>query len=137
MEFTHINHWAVFCCAAFNLVLGAVWYSPLLFYKSWLNANKLTEEDIAKNFNPAISYGLAFVISWLISYNLAFFLADESTDAIWGASAGFLAGFGFAAAIFAIVAIFEQRPWKYIVINGGYIVVYFTIIGWILGFWKA
>jgi hypothetical protein len=54
----------------------------------------------------------------------------------WGATAGFLTGFGFCALIFAIIALFEMRSWKYIFINGGYIIVYFTIIGLILGAWR-
>jgi hypothetical protein len=81
-------------------------------------------------------YGLAFLFALLISYNLAFFLGDRQTTPAWGATAGFLAGFGFAALIFAIIALFERRSWKYILINGGYITVYFTLIGLILGAWR-
>lgn len=135
MEQFHINHIAVICCAVVNLLVGAIWYSPVLFYKAWARENKLTEEDL-KKVNPAKTYGLTLVISLIINYNLAFFLGDAKTDAAWGATAGFLAGFGFSALIFAIVALFEQRSWKYILINGGYITVYFTLIGFILGAWR-
>ena len=135
MENLYINHIAVFVCAIFNLALGALWYSPVLFYKTWLAETKLTEEQLAKQ-NPAKTYGLAFLFSLLISYNLAFFLGDANTNAAWGAAAGFLAGFGFAALIFAVIALFEQRSWKYIFVNGGFITVYFTVIGFILGIWR-
>lgn len=136
METYYINHWAVCLCAVANLAVGALWYSPLLFYQAWMKENQLTDEIIKKKFNPLKMYGLSFVLSLLISYNLAFFLADEATTASWGATAGFLAGFGFSALIFAIVALFEQRSWTYIFINGGYITVYFTLIGFILGLWR-
>ncbi len=135
MENLYINHVAVFVCAIFNLALGALWYSPVLFYKTWLAETKLTEEQLAKQ-SPARTYGLAFLFSLLISYNLAFFLGDASTNAAWGAAAGFLAGFGFAALIFAVIALFEQRSRKYIFVNGGFITVYFTVIGFILGVWR-
>lgn len=135
MEQFHINHIAVVVCAVFNLALGALWYSPLLFYKAWMAENKFTEEDL-KKVNPAKTYGLTCLFSLIISYNLAFFLSDAKTDAAWGAAAGFLAGFGFAALIFTIIGLFEQRSWKYILINGGYITVYFTVIGLILGTWR-
>ncbi len=135
MEQFYINHWAVFVCALANLGLGAIWYSPLLFYKAWLRENNFTEEDI-KKFNPAKTYSLTFILSLVISYNLAFFLGDNKTDMVWGTTAGFLAGFGFSALIFTIVGLFEQRSWKYILINGGYITVYFTLIGFILGSWR-
>jgi hypothetical protein len=135
MENPYINHLAVFICAILNLALGALWYSPLLFFKAWSSETKLTEEQLAKS-NPAKTYGLAFLLALIIAYNLAFFLGDNQTTPLWGATAGFLAGFGFAALIFAIIALFEQRSWKYILINGGYITVYFTLIGLILGVWR-
>ena len=136
MEQFYINHWAVLVCAIANLALGALWYSPLLFYKVWLKENNLTEEIIKQKFSPLKMYGLSFILSLIISYNLAFFLGDNKTDLVWGTTAGFLSGFGFSALIFSVVALFEQRSWKYILINGGYITVYFTIIGFILGAWR-
>ena len=131
----HINHLAVFVCAIANLAVGALWYSPALFYRAWQKENKLSDEDIKKS-NPAKTYGLGFVLALVISYNLAFFLGDDKTDWVWGTTAGFLAGFGWAAMVFTIIALFEQRSWRYILINGGYIIVYFTLIGFILGIWR-
>ncbi|MFN7494475.1 MAG: DUF1761 domain-containing protein [Cyclobacteriaceae bacterium] len=135
MEQFYINHWAVMVCAIANLALGALWYSPLLFYKAWMKENKFTDEDI-KKVNPAKTYSITLLISVIISYNLAFFLGDDKTDMVWGTTAGFLAGFGFSALIFSVIALFEQRSWKYILINGGYITIYFTLIGFILGIWR-
>ena len=135
MEELYINHIAVFVCAIANLALGALWYSPALFYKAWLKETNLSEEQLAKS-NPVKTYGLAFLFALVISYNLAFFLGDANTDAIWGTTAGFLAGFGWSTLIFAIIALFEIRSWKYIFINGGYITTYFTLIGFILGIWR-
>lgn len=135
MEKFNINHWAVLVCAIANLALGALWYSPLLFYKAWMKENNFTDDDI-KKVNPAKTYSITLFISVIISYNLAFFLGDDKTDMAWGTTAGFLAGFGFSALIFSVVALFEQRSWKYILINGGYITIYFTLIGFILGTWR-
>jgi hypothetical protein len=112
-----------------------LWYSPALFYKGWQRETGLTDEQIAGR-TPLKTYGLTFLFALLISYNMAFFLGDSATTAAWGATAGFLAGFGWAALIFAIIALFEQRSWKYMLINGGFITVYFTLIGLILGIWR-
>lgn len=131
----YINHLAVLVCAIANLALGALWYSPLLFYKAWLRETGLNEESLAKP-SPVKTYGLAFLFALVMSYNLAFFLGDDQTTAAWGGTAGFLAGFGWSALSFAIIALFERRSWKYIFINGGYITVYFTVIGFILGAWR-
>lgn len=130
-----INHWAVLVCAVFNMILGALWYSPVLFYKAWKTENNLTDERL-KGANPAKIYGISFLLAILMSYNMAFFLSDDSTTFTWGLTAGFLTGFGWAAAIFTAIALFEQKSWKYILINSGYIIIYFTVIGGILGAWR-
>lgn len=135
MENAIINHWAVLSCAVFSMVLGAFWYSPLLFYNAWKRENKLTDEQLKKS-NPLKTHGISFLLAYLMSYNLAFFLGDAQTTWQWGLTAGFLAGFGWAAAIFATIALFEQKSWKYIAINGAYIIIYFTGIGFILGIWR-
>ncbi|MCB0410283.1 MAG: DUF1761 domain-containing protein [Flavobacteriales bacterium] len=135
MENMVINHWAVLCAAVFNLVLGALWYSPALFYNAWKKENNLTDEQIKKS-NPIKTHGISFILAYLMSYNLAFFLGDANTNWQWGLTAGFLTGFGWAAAIFTAIALFEQKSWKYIFINSGYIVIYFTVIGFILGIWR-
>ena len=130
-----INHWAVLVCAISNLVLGAIYYSPALFYKAWKTENNLSDQQI-EAANPFKTYGLSLLLALIMSYNMAFFLNDAGTDLKWGTTAGFLTGFGWAAAIFTVIALFEQKSWKYILINSGYIIIYFTLIGTILGAWR-
>jgi len=135
MENFYINHIAVFVCAVMSLVIGALWWSPLLFAKAWQAENGLTDEQLAKA-NPAKTFGLTFLLAWIMSYNLAFFLGAPGTTWQWGVIAGLLTGVGWVAAMFMVIALFEQRSLKYIAINCGYIVVYFAVIGFILGIWR-
>ncbi|WP_370087280.1 DUF1761 domain-containing protein [Ekhidna sp.] len=135
MEEMYINHWAVLVAAVANLVVGAIWYSPVLFYNAWKSENNKTDEDF-KNINIGKLYGISTLLSIILCYNMAFFLGDANTDWVWGTTAGFLAGFGWAAMIFIIIAMYEQKSIRYMLINGGYIVVYFTLIGFIIGIWR-
>ncbi|MGQ0760602.1 MAG: DUF1761 domain-containing protein [Acidobacteriota bacterium] len=135
MENPYINHLAVFVCALLSLVIGALWYSPLLFFKAWQRESGLTDEQIAKA-KPIKTYSLTLVLAWIISYNLAFFLGDRGTGWQWGLIAGLLAGVGWAATTFVIISLFEQRSLKYMLINCGYITVYFGLIGFVLGIWR-
>ena len=57
-------------------------------------------------------------------------------DGYDGILAGFLAGFGWVALGIGIVALFERRPWMYMLINGGYMTVAFVLMGLILGAWR-
>ena len=135
MENLYINHLAVFVCALLSLVLGALWYSPVLFFSAWQRENGLTDEQVAKA-NPLKTYSLTLVLSWIISYNLAFFLGDSKTNWRWGLGAGLLAGVGWADTMFVIISLFEQRSFKYLLINCCYITVYFALIGFVLGIWR-
>jgi Protein of unknown function (DUF1761) len=72
----------------------------------------------------------------VMAVNLAMFLNDPKTTLAWGATAGFLAGFGWVAMGMGIVALFERRSLKYVLINGGYLTVALTAMGAILGAWR-
>ena len=135
MEKLYINHLAVFVCALLSLVVGALWYSPVLFFKAWQKEAGLSDEQVAKA-NPLKTYSLTLVLAWIISYNLAFFLGDSKTNWQWGLTAGLLAGVGWASTMFVIISLFEQRSLKYMLINCGYITVYFALIGFVLGIWR-
>ena len=134
MENFYINHIAVFVCAVTSLVIGALWWSPLLFAKAWQRENSLSDEQLAKA-NLPVTFGLTFVLAWLMSYNLAFFLGAPGTTWQWGIAAGLLAAF-WVVGTFIIIALFEQRSLKYILIDCGYVVAYFAVIGLILGIWR-
>ena len=135
MENFYINHIAVLVCAVMSLVIGAFWWSPILFAKAWQKEVGLSDEQLAKS-NPLKTFGLSFLLAWIMSYNLAFFLGGPGTTWQWGVAAGLLAGIGWVVAMFIVIALFEQRSLKYILINCGYIVVYFALIGFILGIWR-
>ena len=131
----HLNWLAVLAAAVSTFALGGLWYSKALFGRAWMSVNNLTEADLAQG-NMVKIFGLSFVFAVIMAANLAAFLADAKTNAVWGATAGFLAGFGWAALGIATIALFERRSWKYILINGGYVTVSFVIMGLIIGAWR-
>ncbi len=132
MQFDQLNVWAMLAAAVSAFVLGGLWYSPVLFGKAWERANGFAESPKA----GAKTFVLSFLFTLVMAVNLAFYLADPKTTAAFGAIAGFLAGFGWAAMGLAVVALFERRSWKYSVINGGYLTVALTLMGLILGAWR-
>lgn len=134
MENFYINHIAVAVCAVMSLVIGGLWWSPLLFAKAWQRETGLSDEKL-REMNAAKTFGVTFVLAYLASYNLAFFLGDGSTTWKWGIAAGLLAAF-WAIAMYVIISLFEQRTLKHMLINSGYIAVYFAVIGFILGIWR-
>jgi hypothetical protein len=131
----HINWLAVAAAAVSTFMLGGLWYSPVLFGRAWMAANGLTDADLGRGSMARI-FGLSLLCSLLMAANLAMFLAAPDTTVAWGATAGFLAGFGWVGLGLAIIALFERRPWQYVAINGGYMTVAFVLMGLILGAWR-
>ena len=57
-----VNLLAVLLCGVSSLVLGAIWYSPLLFAKAWQRGAGVSDEQ-AKSGKMAMIFGLTFVLS--------------------------------------------------------------------------
>lgn len=126
-----LNWLAVFVAALSTFLIGGIWYA--VFEKGWMDANNFTKDYLLKR-NMALVFGLSFLLAFVMALNLVLFIGDG--DVAFVAIAGFLAGFGWVALGIAIISLFENRSLKYILINGGYMVVSFTVMGIILGAWK-
>ena len=129
-----VNWLAVLAATAAAFLLGALWYSPVMFGKVWMRAAGVTPEQIESG--AAKVFGIAFVFEFLMASNLAMFLNDPGTTLTWGATAGFLAGVGWIALGIGVISLFERRPWSYVLVNGGYMGVSLTVMGAILGAWR-
>ena len=127
-----INWLAVLAASLVGFVVGAIWYGPL-FGKTWMQIVGLTPADAANVSMPKI-YSMCFVLQLIMSVNLAMFLGTEAT-ALTGSLYGFLTGFGWIALAMAINAMFEQKSLQYMLINGAYWSIVFTLMGLILGAW--
>jgi hypothetical protein len=134
MTLHNLNVWAILASAISAFVVGGLWYSPLLFGTVWKRANHFGSDE------PSAATGrifaISFVLTLVMAVNLAIFLNDSKTNAVWGATAGFLAGFGWVAMGTGVVSLFERRPWTYWLVNGGYVTVALVLMGVILGGWR-
>lgn len=135
MHFSSINYVAVLAAALSTFLLGGLWYSPVLFGKAWMRANNFTDADVT-GFSKARMFGWSFVFALVMALNLAMFLAGPTTNITWGMTAGALAGLGWVAMAIAVIGVFENKTWSYILINGGYMTVAFTVMGAIIGAWR-
>jgi hypothetical protein len=129
-----INWLAVIAAALSMFVLGAIWYSPLLFVKPWAKAAGL-DVDYEKRGNFAMILAISFVLTLIMAANLAFFVAGV-TDLVAVIGYAIAAGLGWATLSLWVISLFERRPFAYVLINGGYLTVGFAMMGLILGLWR-
>jgi hypothetical protein len=134
MNPSDINYIAVAVAAVSSFAIGGLWYSPTLFGKAWMRENGLSEEKI-QNSNMAIIFGVSFLLSVIISFNLAAFLGKDA-GLVWGLIAGGLAGIGWVAASLGILYLFERKSFRLFLINSGYQAVTYVVSGGIIGAWQ-
>ena len=133
MNLHTLNVWAILAATVSAFVIGGLWYSPMLLGAAWKRANGFTADPPRAG---AKGFLIALVLSLVMAVNLAMFLNAPGTTLAFGAMAGFLAGAGWVLVGIGIVAVFEHRSWKYVLINGGYLTVALTVMGVILGGWR-
>jgi surface polysaccharide O-acyltransferase-like enzyme len=133
-----VNYLAVLVAAILNMIIGALWYSPGLFGKSWMQLAGIKPEDAQKRAGGMQrAYGLMFVASLLIAYALARVLwYAKAGSAGGGAMIGLLAWVGFVATTHGANYLFEGKPFRLYGINTGYSLVSFIVMGALLGIWR-
>lgn len=105
-----------------NMVVGAVWYSPLLFGKRWLAFMGWSQEELERRKKQGMSraYGGTFAASLVQAYILAHGVDYAgAASAIQGAAVGFWLWLGFVAATGVGSYLFEGRPLRLYAINSG------------------
>ena len=128
---TDVNWLAVLLCGVSSMILGGLWYSPLLFARPWQRGAGLSDEQLA-GANMALIFGLAFLLSLLAATVFALFLGREM--GLWpSVAAGAAAGAFWVGASFGINYLFERRSVSHWLINAGYHTLQFALFGLILG----
>lgn len=123
-----VNWLAVLLAALSSFVIGGLWYS-LLFAKPWQRAAGVTDEQL-KSGTVRIFAG-SFLIAIVMAASLAAFISTGG--AVFGLLAGLAAGITWVAAAFGINYLFERRSVRLFLVNAGYNVLSFGVMGLIIG----
>lgn len=138
MHFLHDIHFlAIFVAGVAAFILGAVWYSPLMFAKQWMEYQGYTPERLkAMQAGAKRAYAISFVCQLVIAAALAMLAAiTHMTSAEAGIKLGLLCGVGFAATTGLMVNVYSDKHIKAFLLDAGYQVVYFAVMGAILAAW--
>jgi uncharacterized protein DUF1761 len=129
-----INHVAVFVAAIVYFMFGYLWYG-LLFANLWTS---LMQKPAASMQAGPQQYVISFVLGWIMSYAAAIALSRRPEDQT--VSQGVSFALFMSIAIYATQtlnnALFASLPLGLWMINAGYVVIGFAIIGAIVGGWK-
>ena len=128
-----INWLAVIAASVAAFFLGGIWYSKKLFGARWMQEIGLTEASTDQT-HVTRTFVATFVLQFIAATALAVFIGTESS---WlsGLHTGALIGLLWIATAYAITYLYEQRSMRLFLINAGFYVMQFAIMGMILGGW--
>ena len=118
-----------------KVIVGALWYSPLLFLKPWQQLTGVSDEAM----KGGMAKGMA---TWIIGALLmAFVLAHAvfyagAKDAGTGAAVGFANWVGFILVVLLDDWAAAKRPFKLLAINAGSNLVALVLMGIVFGAWQ-
>jgi surface polysaccharide O-acyltransferase-like enzyme len=141
MHFLGVNLGAVVVSALATMVVGFLWYSPMLFAKPWTILmgydpnDKAKMDEMRKSAGP--SYSMSLVASLLAAFVLGKLIAVSGTmGAVDGLKIGLVVWLGFVTTVQFTNALFSRQPNKLYLINTGYQAVCYVVMGAILGAWR-
>ena len=131
-----LNYLAILVSGLLLWFLGAIWYSPVVFAKPWMEIL-----GIKKGESKQSGLILGMVASFIGHVVLSFILAHiifwaNATGFANGCVLGVLVWIGFIAAPNLPQGIYERRPFKLFAINSGYWLVGLFIVGGLLAAWR-
>ena len=115
------------------LILGFFWYGPM-FGKIWMKDNHLTEGDIRKSPVASIfttSLGALFISALFTGIVIQGLSVNFSK--LEALTTALLLGIGFAATTLAITYPYARKTWRLLLIDAGYIVSSYALIGLVFG----
>ena len=139
MPTTNVNILAVIVAAVATFILGAVWYSPVLFARQWMQAHGYTPEKVEemRQKGMARAYAVSVLCYLAMAYVLALLASyTQATSLAHGLWLGFLAWLGFAAPLGLTAHMFSDKPIAVWVIDAGYQLAYLLLMGAIVSLWR-
>jgi hypothetical protein len=138
MDFSSINYLAVLVSGIAAWGLGTLWYSGILFGKSWQKELGFTDEYIREG-NMALIFGSSLVMMIIMALGMAMLISGHGENEIdWmsGMFHGLYIGVFFVGTSMAINLLYQRKSFKLWAIDGLYQILFLAIMGAILGAWQ-
>ena len=133
-----VNYIAIIVASIVVMIIGFLWYSPLLFGNVWMKLSNISKKDIDKNKKKGMGkYMLAAFVALLLTAGVMEFMLEliGYTDFFSGVVFGFLVWLGFVATVMLNNVLWEGKSVPLYLLNILYELVVFVVMGGILGVW--
>jgi hypothetical protein len=83
VDFTEVNYLAVLLAAAATMIIGFLWYSPILFGNVWMKQIGLKAEDMSGGRPYDISIDRLNCIMWGVYISRAVYNGERHDNNVW------------------------------------------------------
>ncbi len=118
-----------------NMILGMLWYGPMLFGKEWMRLAGVSMNPNDPNAHKEMMrcMMIAPIITLIVALVMICFMTRMNIHTVLsGALFGFTAWFGFMMPTMYNEVLYAKKPIKLYYINVGYVLVKFVVMGAIL-----
>lgn len=132
-----VNYIAVVVTAIVSMVIGSLWYSPLLFGKLWMRLQGFSKKDIDKAKQKSMEklYFWAFIGALVTAGVFDYILNMLGSSVEMGITLSLLIWLGFVATTMLGTVLWEGKSFSLYALNVSYHLVNLVVMGVILGMW--
>lgn len=134
-----INFWPILVSSVVAFGIGALWYSPILFGRDWMELSNMSEKDIEESSARGMwqLYIYQLILTIVVFGVLGFLIANFGVRTAGnGAFMAFLAWLGFALTQDLGELLWRKTPLKLVLISTICTLITWMIGGAIIGAWK-
>ena len=133
MEQFQVNLVGILLAVIFNLVMGSLWYSPLLFGNRWTRLVGLKEDDLQGGMSPGIMLG-AVGVALVEAFGFALLQNFTGFSGFFGGLfVGIFAWIAFSLPPAFNSVLYQKQPRALFIINAGNNLVAFAGMSLIIG----
>lgn len=130
MEHADVSFWSILIATIASMALGAVWYSPILFGKTWADAHNFGMVQLRPSLKEYLgTFALTILLAWVLACFLEWFSIMTVPAAL---KLAFMIWLGFVTTTHFSGVIWARKPFTAYLIDTIYHLINLLLIALIL-----
>jgi hypothetical protein len=135
--FSQLNWLAVLVSAIAYFILGAIWYSKVLFANKWVQSHGINTSDPNLRKGMGMLMLTSFILMLISTIGLALLIVRlDLRETVSGVKIGLATGVCFAFTAVSIAYLYQKKPFAAHIIDAGYHIVGYILAAIILCMWR-
>lgn len=134
MFFLPVNGWTMFAAITLTMIIGFLWYSPVLFgntrHKKIVQKSGRHTKNLSMAYALTLNIGTSILMIYILAQIQRLMLVSSAAE---GATTGLFVWLGFVAVAYAQSVLRDTRQMNSALIHSGYFLITLVLSGALLG----